>query len=69
MSKLNPKRRKVTQMEENKNNISFEEVLETEIDDIWDIFFPYMVEKKEKLQKLEKEEQTKPRRYLRFLTM
>ena len=57
-------------MEENKKSINFEEVLDTEIDDIWDIFFPYMVEKKEKMQKLDpNEQQTKPRRYLRFLTM
>jgi len=57
-------------MEENKNTINFEEVLDTEIDDIWDIFFPYMVEKKAKMQKLDpQEQQTKPRRYLRFLTM
>jgi len=57
-------------MEENKRSINFEEVLDTEIDDIWDIFFPYMVEKKEKMQKLDpSEQQTKPRRYLRFLTM
>jgi len=56
-------------MEENKNSISFEEVLDTEIDDIWDIFFPYMADKKEKLKKLDKDEQTKPRRYLKFLTM
>ena len=56
-------------MEENKKLIDFEEVLDTEVDDIWDIFFPYMADKKEKLQKLNEEEQTKPRRYLRFLTM
>jgi len=55
-------------MEENKDTINFEDVLESEIDDIWDIFFPYMVERKEKLQKLE-EEPAKPRRHLRFLTM
>jgi len=57
-------------MEENKKAMDFEEVLDTEIDDIWDIFFPYMVEKKDKVQKLDPNvEQTKPRRYLRFLTM
>jgi len=56
-------------MEEKKNSMKFDEVLDTEIDDIWDIFFPYMIEKKEKLQKLEESEKTKPRRYLRFLTM
>jgi len=57
-------------MEENKNPVNFEEVLDTEMDDIWDIFFPYMVEKKATVQKLDpNEQQTKPRRYLRFLTM
>jgi len=57
-------------MEENKKATDFEEVLDTEIDDIWDIFFPYMVEKKAKIQRLDpNEQQTKPRRYLRFLTM
>ena len=56
-------------MEDRKTTVSFEEVLETEIDDIWDIFFPYMTEKKEALQKLEDNEQTKPRRHMRFIAM
>ena len=56
-------------MEEKRNVVNFEEVLDSEIDDIWDIFFPYMAEKKEKLRKLDPSEQTKPRRYLKFLTM
>jgi len=56
-------------MEEHNSTVKFEEVLDTEIDDIWDIFFPYMADKKEKLRKLEQKEQTKPRRYLKFLTM
>ena len=55
-------------MEEKRKAIDFEEVLDSEIDEIWDIFFPYMAEKQEKMKKLE-EEKTKPRRYLRFLTM
>jgi len=55
-------------MEEKRSVIDFEEVLDSEIDDIWDIFFPYMVEKQEKMKKLE-EEKPKPRRYMRFLTM
>jgi len=54
---------------EEKNCVSFEEVMETEIDDIWDIFFPYMAEKKEKIRNLKKQEKEKPRRYLQFLTM
>jgi len=66
---MNIEERQAARMEENKNNVNFEEVLDSEIDDIWDIFFPYMVEKKEKLRKLEQPEQTKPRRYLKFLTM
>jgi len=61
--------RKAATMEEKKDIVSFEEVLDSEIDDIWDIFFPYMTEKKEKLKKLNINEQSKPRRYLKFLTM
>ena len=56
-------------MEKDEGRMQFEEVLDSEIDDIWDIFFPYMKEKKEKVNKLNEEEQTKPRRYLKFLTM
>ena len=56
-------------MEENKNSVGYEEVLETEIDDIWDIFFPYMSEKKETVHKLEETEKTKPRRYMKFLSI
>lgn len=54
---------------EEKKTVQFEEVLESEVDDIWDIFFPYMAEKKEKQKKLDPVDQTKPRRYLKFLTM
>ena len=59
-------------MEDTKGNVNFEEVLDTEINDIWDIFFPYMTEKRERITKPHNRntrEQTKPRRYLRFLTM
>jgi len=59
-------------MESGGNTISFEEVLDTEIDDIWDIFFPYMMEKREKITKPQKrsvKEHSKPRRYLQFLVM
>ena len=56
-------------MEEKRNVVSFEEVLDTEIDDIWDIFFPYMVEKEDTIKKLDHTSQTKPRRYLKFLMM
>ena len=56
-------------MKDTREEIVFEEVLDNEIDDIWDIFFPYMAEKKQKLSELTPTEQTKPRRYLKFLTM
>ena len=56
-------------MEEKRKVNDFEEVLDTEIDDIWDIFFPYMQEKKEKILKLDTTEQTKPRRYMKFLSI
>ncbi|MCL2249407.1 MAG: hypothetical protein FWC13_09060 [Oscillospiraceae bacterium] len=54
---------------EEKETVKFEEVLESEADDILDIFFPYMAEKKEKLKKVEPTQQSKTRRHLKFLTM
>jgi len=62
-------REKAVKMEDRKKIISFEEVLDTEIDDIWDIFFPNISERAKKVPPLEQREQTKPRRYLNFLTM
>jgi len=56
-------------MDEKNTVVNFEEVLDSEVNDIWDIFFPYMKEKKSTPQKLEPKEQTKPRRYLRFLNI
>ena len=56
-------------MEENANIVSFEEVSDSEINDIWNMLFPQTVEKREKLQKLDQTELVKPRRYLKFLTM
>ena len=56
-------------MEENRETVNYEEVLDSEINDIWDIFFPYMSEKKENIQKLENTEKTKPRRYMKFLSI
>jgi len=56
-------------MEENGTIINFEEVHDSEINDIWDIFFPKAAEKKERVRKLDITDQTKPRRYLKFLTM
>ena len=55
-------------MEEQKDIHNFKDLLDSENDDLWDIFFPYMTEKQEKIKKLE-EEKEKPRRHLRFLTM
>jgi len=60
---------KLQKVEENKSTVNYEEVLDTEIDDIWDIFFPYMSEKKETIKKLEDTEKTKPRRYMKFLSI
>ena len=56
-------------MEESGKIITFEEVLDSEIDDIWDIFFPYKQEKKETILKLDQPEKVKPRRYMKFLFM
>jgi len=56
-------------MEESRNVSTFEEVLDIEIDDIWDIFFPKASERQIKKQIHESQEQSKPRRYLKFLTM
>jgi len=56
-------------MEDSRNVITFEEVLETEIDDIWDIFFPNTSERLLKRQTHDQQDQSKPRRYLKFLTM
>jgi len=56
-------------MENSKTIIDFEEAREDEITDIWDIFFPNNSERTSITQKLDSQEQTKPRRYLKFLTM
>ena len=57
-------------MEDKKSAVSFEEVLDTEVDDLWDIFFPYMADNKEVMKSVEKKEKTKPaNRHMRFLTM
>jgi len=56
-------------MEENARIVNFEEVTDGEISDIWDMLFPQMIETRERIQKLEQANQTKPRRYLKFLTM
>ena len=59
-------------MDDKKRVVSFEEVLDTEVDDLWDIFFPYMADKKEVMKSVEKKEKSKPSsgsRHMRFLTM
>jgi len=56
-------------MEENANIVNFEEVTDGEVNDIWNMLFPQMVETREKMQAWEQQHQTKPRRYLKFLTM
>ncbi|MCL2663397.1 MAG: hypothetical protein FWE83_08755 [Oscillospiraceae bacterium] len=54
---------------ENNQNINFEEARDDEINDVWDIFFPKASERTSIKQGLDLQEQTKPRRYLKFLTM
>jgi len=56
-------------MEENTNIVDFEEIPDSELNDIWHALFPQVKEKKEKIQKLDKTTLTKPRRHLKFLTM
>jgi len=56
-------------MEENANIVNFEEVSDGEINDIWDMLFPQATETKDRMQNWEPQNQTKPRRYLKFLTM
>ena len=56
-------------MEDSRNVINFEEVLESEIEDIWDIFFPNKSERLLKRQNNDQQDLIKPRRYLKFLTM
>ena len=56
-------------MEENGSILHFEKVHDSEINDIWDIFFPKTAEKKEKAKKLSIDKKSKPRRYLKFLTI
>jgi len=56
-------------MEERSSIVNFEEVSDSEIDDIWDIIFPHMPVKKENVQKIDLPEVNKPRRYMKFLFM
>ena len=64
-----------------KNDIIFSaaDILDTEVNEMWDIFFPYMADNENEYVKTQREEQRerskepkeqkKPRRYMRFLTM
>jgi len=56
-------------MEDKKSVLKIEEVNEAEINDVWDIFFPYRGEKCEVLHSVEVKEQKKPRNHMHFLTM
>jgi len=57
-------------MEDKENKLRFEEeILDSEIDEIWEILFPYAVDAKEKFRMIEEREKDKPRRYMRFLSM
>jgi len=59
-------------MEEMNNLVNFEEVLDTENNDMWDIFFPYMADKEEISPTIEVKKQNKilgNSRHMKFLTM
>jgi len=56
-------------MEEKKNVLGYEDVLNSEMNDIWDIFFPYLASEEEIVQKKEKNERRRTHNYMRFLTM
>jgi len=55
-------------MEERKTS-EFGDVLDSEMDDLWDIFFPYMSDEKDQLREVDFADHRKPRKYLNFLTM
>ena len=57
-------------IEESEATANVGKLLDTEVNDIWDIFFPYMKDsKKEELRTDESGEQKKPQKHWRFLTM
>jgi len=56
-------------MEKKNAEIRFEEVSESESDDIWEILFPSIAEKREAINTFTQGEKKKPRRYLRFLSI
>jgi len=63
-------------MEETGNAVYFEEVFDSEIDDIWNIIFPSShthssssPAENEKVYTIKQAETTSPRRYMKFLFM
>jgi len=60
-------------MEDKSAVISLEEILDSEVDDLWDILFPYASEKKVAKEKavsvVDNTVKTKPNRYMNFLRM
>jgi len=56
-------------MENSKNTTDLEETHDDEIEDVWDIFFPKASERTPIIHRYDVQDQTKPRRYLKFLTM
>jgi len=61
----------VMKMNDRKIDITVEEVFDTEVcNELWDIFFPYTVEKKEKVaQKKRVDEKKRHSDYYKFLLM
>jgi len=52
--------------------LNLEEVFDSEMDDLWDILFPYASEKKAKNEKMgltDSKVKQKPTRYMNFLSM
>jgi len=63
-------------MEERAGTVTFEEVFDSEINDIWEVIFPayglhgnHSSGETEKVQKVSLSEPAKPRRYMKFLFM
>jgi len=59
-------------MEDKSAVLSIDEILDSEMDDLWDILFPYASEKKPKNEKIgltDSKVKQKPTRYMNFLSM
>ena len=63
-------------MEERGGTVTFEEVFDSEINDIWEVIFPtyglhgnHISVETETVQKVSLSEPVKPRRYMKFLFM